>query len=277
MHMKRRVIALVAAALLAGVGTMVLVGFVQSAEERAVAGQELVVVLQVRPEATVPQGTMAEEIAPFIEVVQVPRQARAAGAITDLVEVAGLATAVALVPGEQLIAARFVAAAEVDADRRDDLPPRRVVTPAGMLEVPVRLDAVSALGGIIDVGDRVAIVASFANYTGGTQGTVTVDDQVIAVPDSAQQAGRGEATRILIQNALVIEVQADTAPTFVDDASGEVVLAPASNFIVTFALDPDDVERLVFATQYGTLYLAQQSQEDVGETGIVTIENIFRD
>ena len=46
---------------------------------------------------------------------------------------------------------------------------------------------------------------------------------------------------------------------------------------MTFALEPNDVERLVFATQYGTLYLAQQTPDDVGETGIVTIENIFRD
>lgn len=276
--MKRRVIALVAAVLLAGVGTMVLVQFVQGAEERAVAGQELVNVLQVRADATVPQGTKSEDIAQYVEVVQVPLQARAVGAITDLAEVAELATAVELVPGEQLIGARFVAPAEVEADRREDLPRRRVAVPEGMLEVPVRLDAVSALGGIIDVGDTVAIIASFANYTGGTQGTVTVDDQVVAVPESADGAGGGgQATRTLIENALVIEVQADTAPTFADDASGEVVLAPASNFIVTFALEPNDVERLVFATQYGTLYLAQQTPDDVGETGIVTIENIFRD
>lgn len=276
--MRRRVIALVAAVLLAGVGTMVLVGFVQSAEERAVAGQELVAVLQVRSDvAAVPQGTTAEEVAQFTEVVQVPLQARAVGAITDLSEVQGRATAVELVPGEQLLAARFVAPAEVEADRRDDLPRRRVAVPEGMLEVPVRLDAVSALGGIIDVGDTVAIIASFANYTGSTQGTVTVDDQVVAVPDSAAAGGGGQATRTLIENALIIEVQADTAPTFVDDASGEIVLAPASNFIVTFALEPNDVERLVFATQYGTLYLAQQTPDDVGETGIVTIENIFRD
>ncbi len=275
--MRRRVIALVAAVLLAGVGTMVLVGFVQSAEERAVAGQELVAVLQVRADATVPQGTSSEEIAPLIEVVEVPAQARAVGAITDLGEVAGLATAVDLVPGEQLIAARFVEAAEVQADRREDLPRRRVAVPDGMLEVPIRLDAVSALGGIIDVGDTVAIVASFANYTGDTQGTVTVDDQVVAVPQSAGEGGAGQATKMLIENALVIEVQADTAPTFVDDASGEVVLAPASNFLVTFALEPNDVERLIFATQYGTLYLAQQTPDDVGEGSIVTIENIFRD
>jgi pilus assembly protein CpaB len=276
--MRRRVIALVAAVLLAGVGTLVLVRFVQSAEERAVAGQELVDVLQVRADATVPQGTKAEDVAQYIEVVQVPVQARAAGAITGLNEVAELSTAVELVPGEQLIAARFVAAELVEADRREDLPPRRVTVPEGMLEVPVRLDAVSALGGIIDVGDTVAIIASFANYTGSTQGTVTVNDEVVAVPDSADQTGGGgQATRTLIQNALVIEVQADTAPTFADDASGEVVLAPASNFIVTFALEPNDVERLVFATQYGTLYLAQQTPDDVGETSIVTIENIFRD
>ncbi|MFN3216906.1 MAG: Flp pilus assembly protein CpaB [Acidimicrobiales bacterium] len=276
--MRRRVIALVAAVLLAGVGTIVLVGFVQSAEERAVAGQELVAVLQVRADATVPQGTKSEDIAQFVEVIQVPLQARAVGAITDLAEVAELATAVDLVPGEQLIAARFVAPEQVEADRREDLPRRRVAVPDGMLEVPVRLDAVSALGGIIDVGDTVAIIASFANYTGSAQGTVTVDDQVVAVPDSTDQAGGGgQATRTLIENALVIEVQADTAPTFADDASGEVVLAPASNFIVTFALEPNDVERLVFATQYGTLYLAQQTPDDVGATGIVTIENIFRD
>lgn len=276
--MRRRVIALVAAVLLAGVGTLVLVQFVQGAEERAVAGQELVNVLQVRADATVPQGTKAEDIAQFVEVVQVPLQARAVGAITDLAEVAELATAVELVPGEQLIGARFVAPEQVEADRREDLPRRRVAVPDGMLEVPVRLDAVSALGGIIDVGDTVAIIASFANYTGSAQGTVTVNDEVVAVPESADQAGGGgQATRTLIENALVIEVQADTAPTFGDDASGEVVLAPASNFIVTFALEPNDVERLVFATQYGTLYLAQQTPDDVGETSIVTIENIFRD
>jgi len=144
--------------------------------------------------------------------------------------------------------------------------------------VPVRLDAVSALGGIIDVGDTVAIVASFSNYTGSSEQTVTVDDQEIAIPDSAAGGeGSGQATRTLIQNALVIEVQADTAPAFAEEGSGGVVLAPASTFIVTFALDPADVERLVFATQYGTLYLAQQTSDDVGETGIVTIENVFQD
>ena len=40
--MRRRIIALVAALLLAGVGTFVLIGFVQGAEDRATAGQELV-------------------------------------------------------------------------------------------------------------------------------------------------------------------------------------------------------------------------------------------
>ena len=53
------------------------------------------------------------------------------------------------------------------------------------------------------------------------------------------------------------------------------MLAPRTGFIVTFALEPNDVERLIFAAQYGSIWLASQTADDTGPTDIVTIDDIF--
>lgn len=281
--MRRRIIALVAALLLAGVGTFVLVGFVRGAADRATAGEELAAVYVV--ERTVPEGTDGATVGNYVAISEVPQKVRAADAVTDLADLAGFVNNVSLVPGEQLLAGRFVPPTELD-QRRDDLPSRRVEVPEGMLELPVRLPVEAALGGIIDAGDTVAVVASFDDYNGSVGTTVEVDDTVIAIPESVEgeEAAAGlKATHILVHNALVVEVQADSAPTFSGtDEEGELeassaLLAPSTSFIITFALEPADVERMVFAAQYGSLWLASQTPDDTGPTQIVTLSEIFED
>ena len=271
--MRRRIVALVAALLLAGIGTFVLIGFVQSAEDRANAGQELVTVYVVQLD--IEQGTAGSEVGEHIIAEERPVSTRPVNAITDPASLVGLVANADLFVGEVLVDSRWVPPSEADL-RRDDLPTRRVETPIGHLEIPIRFATEQALGGIIDAGDTVAVIASFDAYALQGAEVIEVDGDFIALPESADTEDEVEvqATHIILHHALVVEVQADANPTFSSE-EGEAVLAPRTGFIVTFALEPGDVERLVFAAQYGQLWLANQTSDDTGPTNIVTIDDIF--
>lgn len=279
--MKRRIIALLAALVLAGGGTFVLIGFVQSAEERATAGEERLQVYVVqRP---VPVSTSGDSLLsaspPYVALESLPAKAVAPGVVTDLRALADLVAEVDLLPGEQLIATRWVEADEVST-LRASLPERRVETPEGMLELPISLAAEQALGGIITAGDTVAVVASFDDYPQGVGSTIEVNDDIIAVPDSnSEDANTTAATHIILHQVLVVEVQSTSPPTFVgEDDTASTRLAPQGDFVVTFALSPKDVERVVFAARNGDIWLAAQGDDDdTGPTAVVTIDGIFQD
>lgn len=271
--MRRRIIALVAALLLAGVGTFVLIGFVQGAEDRATAGQELVTVYVVQAE--IPQGTLGGDVGAYIAAEQRPLETRPSNAITDLVNLDGLAANADIYPGEVLVSDRWVPPAEADI-RRDDIPLRRVEVPEGHLEIPVRFASEQALGGIIDAGDTVAVVASFDNYRPPDGQIIEIDDELVALPGTTlQELTTEQATHIILHNALIVEVQAEAVPSFGDEETGGTVLAPQTGFIITFALEPADVERLVFSASYGALWLAKQTDDDTGPTSIVTLSDVF--
>lgn len=276
--MRRRVVALVAALLFAGIGTFVLVGFVRGAADRATAGEELVTVYLVGTE--IAKGTAGEDIAASVYTEEVPIKVRSPEAITDLAPLEGLVAEVDLLPGEQLLASRFVLPSEADL-RRDDLPERRVEVPAGMLELPVRLEAEQALGGIIDAGDTVAVIGSFEAYAPAGSQIIEVDGELVAIPETAEVEGDAadeqvQATHIIIQNALVVEVQVDQAPTFRQaEVENGAVLTPATGFTVTFALEPVEAEKLVFAAEFGRIWLAAQTPDDTGPTEIITMSDIF--
>ncbi len=259
--------------MLAGVGTFVLIGFVRSAEDRATAGQELVTVYVVQVD--IDQGTKGEDIGEFILAEERPLSTRPVNAITDPVSLTGLVANADLFIGDVLVDSRWVPPAEADL-RRDDLPDRRVETPTGHLEIPIRFASEQALGGIIDAGDTVAVIASFDTYAPPGGEIVEIDGELIAIPESAETEGAQEvqATHIIIHNALIVEVQAEANPSFGNEET-EAVLAPQTGFIITFALEPLDVERIVFAAQYGQLWLASQTPDDDGPTDIVTIDDIF--
>src|SRR5687768_10792814 len=131
--MNRRLTGLAAAGVLALIGTLILVGYVRSAEARALSGEEIVDVLVVSE--PVPAGTPATDLSDVVKTEQVPSKVAAQGAIGDLDDVEGLVTTVDLVPGEQLVLDRFG-----DAVVREGVP-------EGLLEVTIRLDPERALGG----------------------------------------------------------------------------------------------------------------------------------
>ncbi len=263
--MNRKWIGVLVSITLVALGTFVLVRYVQGAEERALEGEETVEVLVVN--TAVPRGAAADDLQGKVDTVLVPTKVQAPGSVTELSALAGTFAAVDLVPGEQLLASRFVSAEELIA--LDDF-----AVPDGLLELTLSLSPDRALGGELIPGDEVAIIASFAPFT------LTADESAgVQIEEAIQQSEEDEtiqqseentterttpsSTHLIIHNALVTNIQVERLPAATDEASAEqsgVELAPTGNLLVTLAMEPDDVERTVFSAEFGSVWLAQESE-----------------
>jgi hypothetical protein len=97
--MKRTIIGVVAAVLLAAIGTVILITFVRGAEERALAGQETVEVLVISED--VARGTAVEELEASVVSERIPAKVRPNGTVVSLDDLEGKVASVDLVAGEQ--------------------------------------------------------------------------------------------------------------------------------------------------------------------------------
>jgi pilus assembly protein CpaB len=262
--MSRRVIGFIAAARLAVVGTVALVAYVAGAEQRALAGEELTEVYVVR--TPIPGGTAAEEIEPHLSVEQVPLKVRADEAVDNLPALAGLVTAVDLVPGEQLVTSRFVERSAF-ADREVGID-----VPEDLVEVTIELDPQRAVGGLLEPGQTVAVLASFEPFK-LSQTVVEVDGETVGLPSAAAEEIEGStpnSTDLLLRKVLVTAVQERAARG--GEAATEdqrLTTAPGGAVHVTLAVSPIDAERLVFTAEFGTLWLAidRETVPEGGEPG----------
>lgn len=148
--MRKKLLALTIAAVLAVVGVVSLVSYAQGANDRAFAGAKMVEVLVVK--TAIPADTPASRITSAVETKKVPVSVRAAKALTSLDAVKSLATNVELHPGEQVLASRF--GALTGKGEATELP-------VGMQEVSVALSAPRMPTGSVKPGDRVGLMASY--------------------------------------------------------------------------------------------------------------------
>ncbi|MET0822087.1 MAG: RcpC/CpaB family pilus assembly protein [Aeromicrobium sp.] len=154
MRTKRRTIAAIAAAVLAILGIIALVAYANGADDRAFEGTTLVPAIRVVKD--VPAGTKAADLGDAVEVVELPKAAVPATALTTLDPVTALVTTAALVPGEVLVSGRFG-----DADGDSDDQGGAATVPEGMQELTIRLSSVRALGGSLEPGDTVGVAATY--------------------------------------------------------------------------------------------------------------------
>ena len=146
--MSRRYLAVTAAALLAVLGAVVIVTYVNHADARARADEQLVPVLVVTK--PVPAGTSAGALADDVSTQQVPKRLAATGTLSSLSSVAGKVANADLLPGEQLLAGRFT-------DPAVYRPAGAATVPDGDVEVSVSLDVQRAAGGVLKAGDQVGV------------------------------------------------------------------------------------------------------------------------
>ncbi len=149
--MRKKLLALTSAAVLAVVGVVSLVSYAQGADERAFADAKMVEVLVVK--TAIPVDTPASRITSAVETKKIPMAVRADGALANLDKVKSLATNVELQPGEQVLASRFGALTGKG---------KTTLLPVGMQEVSVALSAPRMPTGSVKPGDRVGLMASYA-------------------------------------------------------------------------------------------------------------------
>lgn len=247
--MRRKLSGVIVAVALAAVGTAMLVFYVQSATDRALAGERLVPVL-VATEA-IAKGTPAADLADAVKTTEVPAKVRAAGAADDLADLEGLQAAVDLVPGEQLVTARFASAAEVS---RGDVPP-------GLHRVTVKLEQERALGGRIAAGDTVGVFLSFDPF------------------EKADGSQTANATHLELHKVQVTGVQIDragAAAAEADDDDDTPDPAPGGAFLVTLALDAPSAEKVVFAAEHGFVWLSSEPADAPQDgTRVVTRGDVY--
>jgi pilus assembly protein CpaB len=112
-----------------------------------------------------------------------------------------------------------------------------------MQEVTVQLAPDRVVGGKIEPGENVAVYFSIPNPT-GNDGT----------------------TKLVFQQVLVTDVQGAPAPA--DSKGGQA--APSGSVLVTLARPAADVQRIVFAAQYGTIWLSSEPAGSVA-SGLPTV------
>ena len=256
--MTRRVVGIVSAIVLALAGTVALAAYVSSAEQRALAGEELVEVYVVT--TLIAGGTATEDIEASVTVERVPVKIRAQGAVDNLPSLAGYVTAVDLLPGEQLVTGRFVQRSEF-ADREIGID-----VPEEMIEITVELDPQRAVGGLLEAGQTVAVLASFDPFQ-LSRTVIPVDGEAVPVPSAVAAEVEGttpNTTDLMLRKVLVTAVQHRLSSS-ADGEDQRLTTAPEGTVFVTLAVIPFDGERLVFAAEFGQLWLAIE-RETVPET-----------
>ncbi len=138
--MKSRLLAGLAAVVLAIVGAILVVSYAQGADSRAVQNLQPVTVMVVQK--AVPAGTPVATLKAFVASQELPGKAVSKTALKNLDGQAGKVTAVDLLPGEQLVAERLV---EPEALKTSG----SVEVPEGLQEVSFQLEPQRVVGGRI--------------------------------------------------------------------------------------------------------------------------------
>jgi pilus assembly protein CpaB len=244
---KRRIIAASVAIVVAVVSGVLLLSYVTSADQRAMAGMRTEKVLVIT--TAVPKGTDGDQLSNHVALRTMPAKTVVPGALTTTSGLGGKVAITDLEPGEQVLASRFAdpAAQQAAGD---------VHIPKGFSEVSVQLDAQRAAGNNLAAGDHVGVVISLGN---------SVDN------------GR---THLAMHQVLVTRVQGVTAQQAeqaakADQKDGTATQpAPQNGLMVTLAVSAEDVEEVVFAGEYGHIWLSLENKDSNNNgTGIVTEKN----
>lgn len=245
--MKRKATGTVLALVLATLGTLLLVAYVQSARNEVVSEEALVDVYVV--DEKIAKATPSADVDSKVKKTTVPARLRAADAVTNLTQVKDLQTTVDLLPGEQLVRTRFATAASAAQGN----------VPDGLVQVSMSLDIERAVGGKLRAGDTVGVLLSYEPPVLPYETHLEVSKVLVA--DVQFQSNGG---------AVVGGDKADNA----DD--GPRVAPPPGKFIVTLALTAAQAEQVVHGMQHGEIWLtAQPADSSEDGTKVVNPANIY--
>ena len=253
--MKRRLFGIIGALVLALVGTLVLVSYVNGAEDRALAGEKTVKVLVAAE--PIAAGSTAAELEGKVKFERVPQKVKADGAVTSINELGKRVTETELMPGEQILEGRFVTPSEVETAESQG--------GDGLLETTIALDPARALGGRVEAGDTVAVVSSFDPFDVPGGGKTPNQTHILA--------HKVRVTRVQVDADGSTETETESED---DEDANEAQPAPSGQLLVSLELGAPDVERVVFTAEFGHVWLAAEPENaDESGTKIVVLDNVF--
>lgn len=228
----RRSAGLAIAVVFAGVATLALVTYVHGLEGRAYAGVQTVQVYVAKQ--PIPAGTSADAAIQraAIGTSEAPRKLVASDAITSLSQIQGRVAAVTIEPGEEILASRFVSPGEAAT--------AQLSIPDGMQAMSVEIDVPHGVGGFVEPGARVSVLAHLSN-THASSSSVS-----------------GARVQFVLQDVPVLAVGQRTLTTPAGQSSGQQQQQQQTNsaerVTLTLAVTPAQAEKLGYAIFEGDVY-----------------------
>ncbi|MFI7545674.1 Flp pilus assembly protein CpaB [Actinoplanes sp. NPDC049599] len=243
--MRRRLLAVLVAAVLAAAGCLAVVTYVRGVDRRTLAGQEAVWVLVATQR--IPAGTTGAKIQAggYTRRIAMPAAtvpADGVEAIDD--QLAALSITADVQPSQLLLRGMFGESTRISGG---------LALPEGKVAVSVETTAASRVAGFVRPGSKVAIFDTF-----------TVRDGKGRVPSGARLSDNYEynhATRVLLPRIEVLAVgERGTAGAAISTPSAEGQPAKdtakaGQTVLVTVAAGQDEAEKLIHASLTGTLTL----------------------
>lgn len=236
--MKRRSVQIALAVVLALIATVAVYGYVQRADQRAVAGKEAVTVQVVA--RLIPAGTSGKDVRDggYLRSERLPADSVPPHAVTavgdtmlERVATADIAPGLILLP-EMLGQQRTPSTSGL-------------AIPKGKLAVSVQVTAQADVAGYVQPRSQIAVFNTFIMVDKGGVG---------AGEGGGEEKQDNWTTKILLPRVDVLAVSSGASPA--DTSKGIDAAAGAQSLMVTVAVTQVEAQRLIHVAQKGSLYLA---------------------
>jgi pilus assembly protein CpaB len=238
--MGRRTVLLVAALVIAALGTTMVFLYVHGVNNEAIHKQDPVSVLVAKK--AIEPGTSYKEASDqaSFEKVTVSRDALVEGALGATTPLVGKVTTTTIYPGQQIIPQMFGNSGEIST----------LSVPADRLAISVSLDDPAQVAGFVDAGTNVAIFVT--------------------------SVAKGGSTQLLLPKALVLAIGNKTA-TPQDTTTTGTEEASVPKTILTIAVTQKDYQKVLFASTHGQLNLGLLGKNFTPDATVppTTASNLF--
>lgn len=242
--MGRRTVLLIAAIVVAALGTALVWMYANRADERAQAGAEQVQVLVAT--AGIPAGTAGSAIGESVELTTLPRASVPAGSLSDLTPVTNLVTISSVFEGQVLLEPMFGTQVQSGGG---------LTMSDGDVAVAVSMGDPQRVAGFVSPGSEVAIFLTVAGAGGQEQ----------------------PQTAVLLDRVQVIAVGPSTISSTTTTTEGEQGATTNTEqiptAILTLALSQEEAQKVIQATTAGSMYFAllnDDSEVDPDANGTTT-------
>lgn len=283
--MKLRIVLVFIAIIIAAGAVFGVITYINSIRASYEEGVETVEVLVAAQ--NIPKEIAVEDLVPagMIETKGIPRIYLAEGVLTSLDEFEGYVVAAPINEGEQITTTKFIRPEEIGL---------AFIVPDGMIAVSIPFNEVIGVSNLINVGDRVNVIATFLPEEGlSSESLLSVEEEQseeeIVSTISGEEVSEGikkDTTKTLLWNIEVLYIGTRTVASEEVEVTGGIFggqqeAGGDSTEIktVTLAVTPEDSEKLVFSEEVGSVWLALIPTDGIEEkeTEPVTLDNVFKD